>query len=237
MGRFSEVVFGRRQLPSKCVVYGGAYVPWTREVVRRLLPGGTRLTGHWVRYSYARAGRHDILVLFNVYGAAVTLEVLRLLQDGGTREAFFVGSMYARDLPVGTLVLPTKAIDQAGVVALDDPRETGVPASPTALDRLRKALKRANLSYEEREVVSVPSVLHDIGRVNDLLDEKGGTGVEMEVSTFYYFARKLGLRGYALLYVSDNDTHDVISRADIVRRAKRQGMREATQVAARILGG
>ncbi len=86
MGRFSEAVFGRDQLPPASLLCGGAYVPWKREGVRSLLPGGTRLAGTWVRYSYTESGRRQILVLFNVYGASIALEVLRLLEDGGAAE-------------------------------------------------------------------------------------------------------------------------------------------------------
>lgn len=94
LGRFSEVVFGRDRLPTASLLCGGAYVPWKREVVRSLLPGGTRLAGTWVRYSYAASGRGQILVLFNVYEASIALEVLRLLQDGEAEDVVFVGSVY-----------------------------------------------------------------------------------------------------------------------------------------------
>ncbi len=235
MGRFSEAVFGRDQLPPSSLLCGGAYVPWKREVLRSLLPGGTRLAGTWVRYSYAESGRGQTLVLFNVYGASITLEVLRLLEDGRAEEVVFVGSVYVPDLPVGTLVVPRAAVDQAGIASLDAPGVTTISADPTAVSRLRKALHEAGLLYVEREVVSVPSVLHAIPRVNEVLAKRRGSGVEMEVSTLYHFAPKLGLRAYALLYVSDNEERDIISRAEDVRKARRWGMREAVRVAQKVL--
>ncbi len=237
MGRFSRLVFGRDQLPQGCLVCGGAYAPWKKEVVRRAFSRWTRLSGHWVNYSFTSADGRESLVLFNVYGASVMLETLQILRDGGTREAFFIGSVYARDLPVGTLVIPSKAIDQAGVVLLDNPNVTEIRADASEVKWLRSALHEANLQYREMEVVSVPAVLHGIARIRQLLAERTEAGVEMEVSTFYHFARKLKLRATALLYVSDNETHDLISDAEVVQHARRRGMRQATRVAVNFLGG
>jgi purine-nucleoside phosphorylase len=172
-----------------------------------------------------------------VYGASVLLEALQILRDGGTKEVFFIGSLYARDLPIGTLVTPSKAIDQAGIVLLDDPRAVEIRAGASEVRRLRSALNEANLRYREMEVVSVPAVLHDIAHIREFLSERTEAGVEMEVSTFYHFARKLELQAYALLYVSDNENYDVISEAEVVQRAKRRGMRQATRVAVKLLGG
>ncbi len=84
MGRFSRLVFGRNQLPQGCLVCGGAYAPWKKEVVRRAFSHWTRLSGHLVNYSFASANGRESLVLFNVYGASIMLETLQILRDGGT---------------------------------------------------------------------------------------------------------------------------------------------------------
>src|SRR5207249_11280531 len=78
MGRFSKVVFGRAKLPARCIVYGGAYLAERKEVVRSVFGEWTRLKGTWIRYVYARSAGKEFLVVFNVYGGAVALEVLQI---------------------------------------------------------------------------------------------------------------------------------------------------------------
>ncbi len=59
-------------------------------------------------------------------------------------------------------------------------------------------------------------------------------GVEMEVSTFYHFSKRLGLWSYALLYVSDNPRYRVISKAREVRAARMKALKMMTGVALNI---
>jgi len=237
MGRFSRVIFGRDRLPSRCIVYGGAYGPGRKEAVRRLFDDWTRLKGNWIRYAFAVRNGKEYLMVFNVYGGAVTLEVLNVLKDGGTETVFFIGSMYAKRLPVGALVIPVLVTDYAGLVRVDTPRKVIVKPDGDSIDAVRSALEASELPYEEAKVASVPCVLHDVARVRKLVaDGKDIAGVEMEVSTFYHFSRKLGLRGHALLYVSDNPMYGVISGAKAVWRARKESLQTATRVALKVLG-
>jgi purine-nucleoside phosphorylase len=57
----------------------------------------------------------------------------------------------------------------------------------------------------------------------------------METSTFLHFSRKLHMRAYAALYVSDNETVDVVSADKKVREARRGALRDITRVALAIL--
>ena len=90
-------------------------------------------------------------MLFNVYGgAAMTLEALHLLRDGGVRRVFFVGSMYAKHIPICTLVIPRRVFDRAGIVSLET---TGSMSLPTqSINALESSLKSLNLEKLERLV-------------------------------------------------------------------------------------
>ncbi|MEM3390082.1 MAG: hypothetical protein QW491_11830 [Thermoproteota archaeon] len=121
MGRLSEAIFGRKKLPERCLISAGAYVAKRKEWVKSLFDRWQLIRGYWVCYSFAFKNGRDYLLVFNVYGAAVTLEVIRLLKDGGVKRVFFIGSLGCKELPVGTLVLPTKIVDKTGFVAADIP--------------------------------------------------------------------------------------------------------------------
>jgi len=68
----SEAIFGRKKLPERCLIYAGAYVAERKECVKSLFDRWQRIRGYWVRYSFASKNGREYLLVFNVYGAAVT---------------------------------------------------------------------------------------------------------------------------------------------------------------------
>lgn len=237
MGRLSKAVFARASLPSRCIVYGGVYVAGRKDVVRRNFHEWRRVKGSWIRYAYAKSHGIEYLVVFNVYGGALALEVLHLLNDGGVRSVFFIGSMYAKHLPIGALLIPTVAVDRAGLVLVDNPDKAVTRLGHSRIGAIELALKADNLSYEKVKIVSVPCVLHDIRHVKRFVAKSEDiAGVEMEVSTLHHFSKKIGLEAYVLLYVSDNQKHGIISAAKDVWKARREALQATTRVALTVLG-
>jgi len=236
LGRLSEVMFGRSKLPKRCLIYAGAYVPRRKDWVRRSFDEWSRIRGNWVKYSFATKRSKDSVLAFNVYGGSVTLELLRLLKDGDVKRVFFVGSLGAKDLPIGTIVLPSKVVDRAGPVLVDDPSNEIVTPDEDSSARLRRALQDLGISHVEGTITSVPCVLHDIPKVKKFVEQNSTIlGVELEKSTFYHYSKRDGFENYALLYVSDNEQHSVISRAKNVREARRNALRSITNIALELL--
>lgn len=236
MGRFSLVAFGRRRLPERCIIYAGAYVPSRKERIRPLFDKWRLGRGSWLPYAFAKKKRKSFLILFNVYGASMTLEVLHLLKDGGVNRVFFIGSMFAKNIPIGTPVIPIEVVDQAGIVLIDEPGRATVAPSRSSPKALRSGFERLNQPFEEAKIVSVPCVLHGIKSVMEFIEKNERIeGVEMEASTFLHFAKKLHITNYAVLYVSDNRRVDVISGDKMVREARRKALRNITMIALDLL--
>jgi len=236
MGRFSQSVFGRRRLPERTIIYAGSYVPSRKETVRSLFGKWKLVRGNWLPYAFARKGRREFLILFNVYGASMTLEALHLIKDGGVRKVFFIGSMFAKRIPIGKLVLPTRVVDMAGIVSIDNPGHNIVRAESYSIKRLESRLEASCVPFEKARIVSVPCVLHDIKPVTEFIAGNNQVeGVEMETSTFTHFSKKLGMKSYAVLYVSDNERVDVISTARTVRAARKKALRNITRLAIEVL--
>ena len=98
MGRFSEAVFGRRELPERCLIYAGAYLPIRKDWVRSLFDSWQRVQGQWVKFTFSRKNGVEYLVVFNVYGASMILEIVQVLKEGNTKKVFFVGSLGGKGL-------------------------------------------------------------------------------------------------------------------------------------------
>jgi purine-nucleoside phosphorylase len=232
MGRFSESVFGRKVLPERCLIYAGEYVPQRIKWVENLFDKWDGIKGNWLRYCFAAKDGLGYLLIFGCYGGAICFETLRLLRDGNTKKVFFIGSMGAKQLPIGTLVIPTTVIDKAGLVLLDNPERQSLEVEPKSLIRLQTSLKTLGQEYIEGKIVSVPCVLHGIDHIKNFIKQDTTIlGVEMETSTFYHYSQKDGLENYALLWVSDNREHDVISQAKSVRDARRTSIKTITKIA------
>jgi purine-nucleoside phosphorylase len=237
MGRLSKAIFGRERLPERCILYGGAYEPSRKDVVRKVFDKWDRIRGTWIKYTYARSRGTEYLIVFNVYGGALVLDLLHLLRDGKTKKVFFIGSMYAKELALGTIVIPVKVVDKAGLVLLDSPDSRTTGPDTSHLSNLERAMEARKAKFVKAKVASVPAALHDIGHIKDFINEdESVAGVEMEVSTFYHFSRKLGLESYALLYVSDNKKYGLTSKAQEVWKARKEALRDTTRVALVVLG-
>jgi purine-nucleoside phosphorylase len=190
----------------------------------------------WVRYSFAEQDNKKFLLVFNVYGAAMMLEVLNLLSDGGVKSVFFVGSAGARSLDVGTIVVPTEVVDRAGVVQVATSGKDVVRPPEAESESVEKALMEKSWGFAKRRVVSVPAVLHGIDHIMNYMQAREDSEIhEMELSTFYHFAKKIGLHAYALIYVSDNEKHSIASAEMKTSLARREALLRITKIAQSVL--
>jgi len=236
MGRVSEVVFGRRELPERCLIYAGAYLPIRKDWVRSLFDSWQRVQGQWVKFTFSHKNDVEYLVVFNVYGASMILEIVQVLKEGNAKKVFFIGSLGGKELPVGTLVLPTRIVDKTGFVAIDNPDKLTVQPDEHRLKKLRRALDDSGEVYVEGEIVSVPCVLHNIEHLRSFVEqEEGIIGVECETSTYYHYTQKEKLESYGLLYISDNKKHDIISGGKNLQNVRRKSLRKITYIATKIM--
>jgi len=189
-----------------------------------------------LKYSFARHSKRDYLVVFGIYGAAMMLETVQLLREGGVQSIYMVGSMGARSLPVGTIVVPTAAEDKAGIVALDNPRAKQATPDRLMLNLTLRELRTRHLPFTRGLISSVPAVLHGIQHIEEHVKQAEGIiGHEMEGSTFLHFTKKHGIRAGMLLYVSDNDRHSIIAGAKGIRQARRKGLLSTAGVSVAVL--
>jgi purine-nucleoside phosphorylase len=176
------------------------------------------------------------MIIFNVYGASMILEIIQLLKEGETARVFLIGSMGGKDLPIGTLVLPNRVIDKTGIVSADEPQKKTVKPEKLTLQRIKQTLRTLNEPYVEGTIASVPCVLHNIQHIKDSIEKNPRIlGMECETSAFYHYSAKQSLEAYALLYVSDNREHDIISGGTNLWKARKKALQTITTVATEVL--
>lgn len=238
MGEYSKAIFERDSLPEICFVFAGAYVSGRKNLVRRSFDEWERVRGSWIKYTYATGNGREYLILFGIYGAALMLEVLHLLNDGGAQTVFFIGSMYSKNLNVGDIVIPKSIIDKAGIVMIADPHLGEIRPDGVSIKKLTTALDELGIAHYERKIASVPSVLHRITHVRDFVENSSDIeGCEMELSTFHHFAPRLGLKAHSLLYVWDTPKHGIITGPAEIRKKRYVGLRNAVNAATKVAGG
>lgn len=166
----------------------------------------------------------------------MTLELLHLLKDGNVKKVFFIGSLGGKDLPIGTIIIPTKVVDKAGLVSVDNLHKQIVEPEENSLEKLKEVLCNLGTNYVEGKIASVPCVLHNINHIKELIEQESSIlGVDIETSTFHYYSQKESFENYALLYISDNKKHDIISQAQNVQEARKNALKTITRVAIEIL--
>lgn len=236
MGRFSELLFGREELPERCIIYAGAYLPRRKNWVIDIFDKWNKIRGAWIKYAFATKEGKEYFLVYNVYGGALTLELLQLLKDGNVKKIFFIGSFGGKDLPIGTIVVPTRVIDKAGIVSIDSPQTRIVKPEVKSLEKLRNILRDHQIDYVEGKIASVPCVLHNINHIKELVEKESSIiGVEIETSTFYHFSKKENLENYALLYVSDNNRVDIVNQDQKVREVRKKSLQIITRIATEVL--
>jgi len=231
MGDTSKAVFGRDKLPEIAIIRAGAHFP---DRARRTLEQFDRfeeINGTWVPYSYATKDNIEAIITFNVYGAATTLEVIRILQDGGVKNIGFIGSAFSKKGKIGEQLLITKVFDQAGVTRMD-----GVNIITRDEEHIKVQqdfLEERRVAYTKATIASVPCVMHNIDNVRDFVGSEQVDGVEMELSTFFHFTEKANMYPVANIYVSDNPAYPVLD--DDKNQLRENGMILSSQLAIDLL--
>jgi purine-nucleoside phosphorylase len=225
MGDISKAVFEREQLPKTAIIRAGGYYPGRSKLLLDKFESVEELRFEWCPYTYATYQTEEYLVVFNVYGGAVTLEVLRILKEGGVENVLFIGSMFSKNLDIGQFTVITEVLDRAGLVQIDTGKNTTVSVKEEYIQHLEQFYQYHKIDYHKARIMSVPCVLHGIEHLHqELSSDDTLEGVEMELSTLYHFGQKLDLSIYSFLYISDNSDHHMMTTDLSIRELRLQQM-------------
>lgn len=207
MGKWSQWEFGRDQLPLRAFIFGGNT---SRAIIDRVIGSYDRILFHkhdnYEPYLVKTAGQETLLA-FQVYGAPMVADLLKLLRDGRLRRAIFLGAAYgiAPQLRVADCILPTRVrcLDGfCGAVGAPD----WVAPDPAAYASLASALDRVGESFIEGPTASVPSTFF---HGDASLVPADALALEIETAAFLHAAAVIGIQCAAALVVSDTTTHSL----------------------------
>jgi len=145
-------------------------------------------------------------VVFNVYGAAATVDLVTVMHDGGCKNLVFVGYAYGgfKNLEVASIMVPDKSYHFDGIYSEVDPERRIAEPDKVLIQRLREILDKNKIEYVNGDNVSVPAVTFQPEHANQHYKEINPSTCEMELAAFFSRCADIGVRTAAALIISDN---------------------------------
>lgn len=187
------------RLPPRGILIFGGY---DLGLFTRLLRGqGFRWNASYVR---GLAGRTPIGVSRTTMGAPSAVVSLEEAVALGMRRIVVFGACGSlrRDLPIGTVVLPTRAYSEEGTSRHYGGSRWSRP-DPHLVRALRTACERRGVPFVEGATWTTDAPYRESRAKVRSLGRRGVVGVEMEASALFRVARVRGVRIASLFVVSD----------------------------------
>lgn len=208
MGNWAIHEFGKDKLPKMCYLFAGT----TPEHVKNsILEHYDEIVLHkhdvYERYIVKDNQREDLLI-FQAYGAAVVADILSILKDGEVEEVIFIGTAFglSNKLKTGNVVVPNKVQCLDGITNLIDSATYVVPDNEFR-KRILDLLYENKVDFKEGLTVSVPTTFW---RLDNSKFDSNIIALEMELSAFFHFTHKLGLKSAGILVISDTINHSLL---------------------------
>lgn len=220
MGIWSKQFLGLENLPKTCLmVAGGFQKPSEIREILKLLKAHKAIKSSYMPTYIAGKGKGNLLVVFGIVSAPRVLSMINLLHDGGCRKILFLGWAGARDLDIGSFILPERVRCLDGVVNIANPRVRYSCPDKGFFKKLKGLLDKNKIEYKKGTTVSVPVLLHKISHIEK--ETKKYIAEEMELSSLFYFSKKVGIKAAGLLIVSDNEKYDILKWRNRLMARKR----------------
>jgi purine-nucleoside phosphorylase len=205
VGEWAKKYFDQDDLPKQCYVFAGTSTENFKQSLLKYFDDVIFHDGGIFEKYMVTKNEVKYLLIFQVFGAPMIIDLVHVLKDGGVEKIIFFGSAYGINdsLMVGDCVIPVNAQSLDGVLQTVENVNYSIPD-----ENLTHAIKNIlNLSGEKcimGKVVSVPSVFvkPNSGLYDDDLDV-----LEMETACLFYYTKKLNIRSAGILIVSDTINH------------------------------
>lgn len=203
MGSWAKKAFGKEQIADVGMVLAGGIKPSEEELVTSIFPKciGTKVSGYHIFLL-----EDDVPLITNLRGAPNLIDALTDLHDGGCKNVIFIGFAYGgitKDLEVGSVALPTKAYHFEGIyTGFSEPDKT-------AQQIMKDILTKNNMLFVEGNAISVPCVTKQLYHDNEEYKKINPLTIEMELAAFFARCKEIGVRGSAVLVISDNQSNHI----------------------------
>lgn len=212
MGNWAKAAFGRARYERVGIVLAGTNKPEFERKVLRLFDEVVSSKDSVYHLHLVRKGKKYYPVVSNVYGAPAMMDVLTEMHDGGCRTVLFVGYAYGgfkQNLPVGSVVLPTRSFHFDGIYSPFDASKTETTPNRELRALAKRVLEENGIEYYEGPHISVPAVSFQLPHANDRYKQIKPVALEMELASCCSRAREIGMRTAGILIISDNKSSGI----------------------------
>lgn len=206
--------FGRAKLPKKAIIFAGTRDDKQKQDILKNFDSKKRLPDRALGVSYiVKKGGKAYLLLFDMLGFPVAHCCISALSDGGCREAIFIGwaggtpKTYESLKKGNHLILPNKVGCLEGYIQHFNKVKYVYPNSDLLEGMKDFLIKEGSASFLIGTSVSIPTA-HAYPRMKVEIKRMNPLAIEMELSTFLYFAREEKIRAAGILIISDTDELD-----------------------------
>lgn len=203
MGKLSKRYFNLNKLPKNAIMIGGFHTPQKIRGILKLFKNSKNLNypatqAHLVKYK----GRATI-ILFNIWGAARSLSMLRILKDGGCKRIFLLGwAGTKKDIPIGTFIVPQKVRCFDGITFLANRKVKYAFPDNELLKEFTGYFGKNKIKYLSGATITEPTIWHGIPYIEK--ESEKYLAIDMELAPLIYFSKISGVQSIGMLIIIDN---------------------------------
>ena len=149
-------------------------------------------------------------MLFHIFGAVLTADILCILNDGNVKEIILIGYAYGLkdEIKLGDIIIPDKAQCLDGITNFLEEIDYTNPNEQLQTNII-KVLEENNHKYFRGMTISVASLFW---RPKKLIESMNTNAIalEMEFASFCCFSKKLGIASAGVLIISDTKFHSLL---------------------------
>ena len=208
MGVWAKHEFNREILPEVCYLFAGTADEETKQKVLSKF-GEIKFHKHDMYERYIVSdGNVEYVLIFQVYGAILTADLLKVLKDGEVKKCYFIGYAFSfnEDAKVGDYFISTYVQSLDGIVQSIDGVDESYP-DENMLNEIMNKFDHSQIAYLTGMSVSVPCCLWSI---DNKLINKNAVALEMEYASFCHFCKKLGIQGAGFFVISDTRNYSLL---------------------------
>lgn len=207
MGKWSLKYFNQEVLSENCILFAGTTKDNLKAKILSNYQHANELQ-HCLFEAYECINNESkALLIFQLYSAAMTADILHYLNDGKVKNILFIGAAYSfiNTHHIGDIIIPTAIKPMDGLVDYIENVHIVHP-SQISLNFVKNILEGNHVKYIEGSSISIPSVFVK-PKINAISNEI--ISMEMECAALYYYSAKLGINCVAVQIVSDKEGYQL----------------------------
>lgn len=201
MGKLSLAKLGLNKIPNRCFVVGGNTPLDTQKQIIDSFDSCQKFIDAIIHYYVVKKNKHIYLIIFGVYGAPMVADLIALLKDGGCKEIIFIGYAWGNNLPIGSLILPSRIYSGERLLPIQN--HTLIP-DLKILSLIKRKLVREQHKFIEAKSLSVPSVFYQTKFNEQQIMKYKIDVVDMELSSIIFFSKNMRIHSAGILIINEN---------------------------------